>query len=93
MATNDGGPAIVTGGMSLRDWFAGLAMQSLIVIGARRVWENPDCKGGFYEEPQSAWYFGEDPTEMDDTSGGQTLSGDAYSIADAMLARREKANG
>lgn len=68
----DGGPAFATGdhehggqpGMSLRDWFAGIAMQGL----QAGLWANPNIGG---VSPDMRAY-------------------EAYEIADAMLAEREK---
>ncbi len=74
MAKNDGGPAFpvkavregVTGeclvnfeGMTLRDWFAGMALQGIMSTPAKY--------------------------------GGNRPSYDAYQIADAMIAERDKA--
>lgn len=67
VAVKDGGPAFPVhpegaswhNGMSMRDWFAGMALQSII-----RRYEKP-----YMEADDAEW---------------------AYSIADAMLAEREK---
>lgn len=83
---NDGGPAFpfitwrspdgmigvrASDGMSLRDWFAGLAMQAAFAgPGARMVAD----RDGRYDQ----------------TNWGEVVAANAYEMADAMLAEREK---
>ena len=82
---NDGGPAfpkvvegvrgpVSTGGMSLRDWFAGMAMQALLASTGH--------------DTQSIALL-VTATEQDQAVD-ETLAGRAYDFADAMLAAREK---
>ena len=75
MSKNDGGPAFpdptfVHSGMSLRDWFAGMALQ-----GALAAWDDYDRKM-FKPVPYSQRM--------------EIFANDAYAMADAMLAEREK---
>lgn len=68
-------------GMSLRDWFAGLAMQAL--LGRGYVGDDSQGDPGVYAEEISV---------SDDDScsiGLDILGADAYRAADAMLAARE----
>jgi hypothetical protein len=83
--TDDGGPAFpldinddvsgrVNVGMSLRDYFAAKAMQSMTAgPGARMVAD----RDGRYDE----------------TNWAEVVAMNAYEIADAMLAHRQKAEG
>jgi len=70
----DGGPVLGTRGMSLRDWFAGLAMQGIL-----------SCET--YEEPEDEDDF--DRT-VHNFGGMRDHAFEAYSYADAMMAEREK---
>ncbi len=80
----------------LRDTFAGLAMQSLIRIGAEAVTSDPDTDD---LTPDVAYYFGhailgsgpvienKDGT-LKNWEGAPTIAAEAYAIAEAMLAER-----
>lgn len=65
---------VTTGGMSLRDWFAGQAIQGILANGSPHV---------MAIGAKEAAEFGETRTE-------QTWSRWAYEIADAMLRERAK---
>lgn len=81
MTTNDGGPAfpaVLNGweGMSLRDWFAGMAMQGLVTDGMFREYRDAE------PEPEPTW---------EALSGNMRLIAcTAYSIADAMIFARSR---
>ncbi len=72
---------VTTDGMTLRDWFAGQAVEALIRIGAEQV-QSCAC-GETPERPNSAWYFGI-------KLGCSKLGADAYEVADALLAARNR---
>lgn len=76
MSTKDGGPAFACasnhgyqGGMSLRDWFAGMALQGMLAHSTRYK-PRPGTSSNWHE----------------------AISEEAYQLADAMLAEREKIN-
>lgn len=75
---------MVVGGMTLRDYFAAKAMQSLLVRG----WVGGD------PQDRTPIHYVETATEQDEEeclgSGPKTLAKDAYRIADAMIAARKK---
>lgn len=93
MSINDGGPAFPGSignvpevhwatapvGMSLRDWFAGMAMQSVIMPEIKRIdrWEKEEGVDG-------------DVTITWDTGDAIRWAESCYVIADAMIAEREK---
>lgn len=81
--------------MSLRDWFAGMAMQSLIIAGMNKR-TSPIIEGG-----ESLVTFGSlngggapIPLSYDEEGDNETPAGslawDAYAIADGMLKERGK---
>jgi hypothetical protein len=80
--------------MTLLDYFAGQAMQSLIRIGAEQVHEQRTDGKPFFC-PIDALYFGSplDGTygsEPDVMSGEQCLASDAYHIAEAMIIEKHR---
>jgi len=74
----DGRIIVERGGMSLRDWFAGLAMQGLIQKLNPRV--NQDHESA---APIPASYCG-----IEGGDSADRMASDSYWIADAMLAER-----
>jgi hypothetical protein len=77
-------------GMTLRDWFAGQAMKSLLLLGTDRPREVVFEHGGKADLPDQPWYFGEWDGGKDNDCGVHTLARDAYYVADAMIAARSK---
>lgn len=83
---NDGGPAfplicqdvskyqVVEGGMSMRDWFAGMALSVMLHQDAERGMRTLLARDGMWQDVQSP----------------KILARIAYEAADAMLAEREK---
>lgn len=92
----DGGPAFPqigrmfpVSGMSLRDWFAGMALQGIIAGSAHPIFSDDGKNEGLVPESvQSGLMFG-----PGDRSGGeptdQIWAWVAYAAADAMLVQRE----
>jgi hypothetical protein len=93
MKTKDGGPAFPNQtcdeesvGMSLRDYFAGQAMQSLLMLGSTPSRPSPD---DIQKEPDQPWYFGNwEP--HDEYDGVNWLAMHSYEVADAMLKWRDR---
>lgn len=72
-------------GMTLRDWFAGQALAGLVTLRVNIGDEkeaNGDWKAGNYYQLKSQ-------SGASEESWADMLAGDAYDIADAMLAARE----
>ena len=79
-------------GMTLRDYFAAKAMQSLIAIGASPIGDLKCQDGSKRSFPDQPYYFGYwENSDPDEGCGMLGIGIDAYQIADAMLqARNEK---
>jgi hypothetical protein len=77
-------------GMTLRDYFAAKAMQSLLVIGANRIREERRTDGSTFQYPDQPWYFGGGDGSVEAGEWGEHyLAFDAYELADAMLKARK----
>lgn len=90
---NDGGtafPAIDEGhfyeGMSLRDWFAGQALQQFAKAVMEKHEHEPDKTSSTGDK--STTYFFDSGTKID-PEYADYISRAAYTLADAMLAARE----
>ena len=99
--SNDGGPAVPTvvvnwngtmidrgPGMSLRDHFAGLAMQAM--VSSYRNCERGDTDGSGLDmhTPARELLIDKNGT-TGENEGANEVAADAYAIADAMLAARK----
>ena len=69
-----------------RDYFAAKAMQSLILVGAQKVKTYNEDGENEYDYPDQPFYFG----NWGECDGVNHLAMDAYTVADAMIAQREK---
>lgn len=103
---NDGGPAlpceggpssglIPEPGMSLRDWFAGLAMQAIVGTFSQTLRGKEEARTDadadlttFYRDMALDWNH-----KTGEEDGASEIASDAYIIADAMLKAREAVNG
>ncbi|MCI0350410.1 MAG: hypothetical protein L0Z53_13375 [Acidobacteriales bacterium] len=70
--------------MTLRDYFAARAMQSLILIGTHQPKGMKDVNGGEIEFPNEQFYFGDQPENSECRLGEH-----AYKIADSLMAARK----
>ncbi len=94
---NDGGPAFpmpisnggysIIAGMSLRDWFAGMAMQAIVGTFRQTFRGKEDARTDadadlttFYRDMALDWNF-----KTGEEDGASEIASDAYIIADAML--------
>lgn len=85
-----GGPAHVQ--MTLLDYFAGKAMQTLIQIGSEKITQHKASDGSFFADPDQPWYFGdwEDSIIEQKGVGVTALAIDAYQVAHAMIMQRKR---
>jgi hypothetical protein len=99
MATDTGGqafpnahPTFPADGMTLLDYFAGQAMQSLITIGAESIVECESARGHDFRFPDGPFYFDEwdDYCDPESVKGIHSLACDAYDVAQAMIAEKRR---
>ena len=83
----DGGAAFSEIGMSLRDWFAGMAMQS--IQRELSFYEQKQCEEAV-DNGYTTWREIRDATDAEIlTEDEEALAFAAYSIADAMIKARK----
>ena len=85
----DGGPhvkAVMVGGMTLRDWFAGMAMQAILSTYTSNL--RRDDRDESDSGADCASFNRE--LAVDNGDGLAEVAADAYLFADAMLAERDK---
>ena len=84
----DGGAAFSEIGMSLRDWFAGMAMQS--IQRELSFYEQKQCEEAV-NKGETSWREIRQSTDVEiTTEDKETLAFSAYCIADAMLKARKE---
>lgn len=102
---NDGGPAFpmpisnggysIIAGMSLRDWFAGMAMQAIVGSFRQTMRGKENAR---YDSDADLTTFDRNMAldlnhKTGDCDGASEIAFDAYAIADSMLQAREFSNG
>lgn len=101
---NDGGPAFPRSandcdngapGMSLRDWFAGMAMQAIVGSFRQTMRGKENAR---YDSDADLTTFDRNMAldlnhKTGDCDGASEIAFDAYAIADSMLQAREFSNG
>lgn len=97
---NDGGPIaanidpladgslVSVGGLSIRDWFAGMALQGLLTQRTNKGDYVLGCQHGAEGVEVGIHYKGESCCQYE--SDSDLLASDAYEIADEMLSARER---
>jgi hypothetical protein len=93
--TNDGGPAFPTQngtrndqGMTLRDWFAGMALQGL--LHQRQEVGDWEPSGSIKEDSEGPGLVYKGKSICVYVSDADMLASDAYKIADEMLVTRDR---
>jgi hypothetical protein len=80
---------IPSNGMTLRDWFAGMALQGIISGSAHPIFSDHGSNEGLVEESiQSALIDGPGDLDPDSNSIRTIWAWIAYGVADAMIAKR-----
>jgi hypothetical protein len=82
----------VKDGMSLRDWFAGMALQGIIAGSGHPIFDDHgENKGQAQDSIQEALTDGPGPPHQESNSTCSNWAWIAYCTADAMLAARKEA--
>ena len=77
--------------ITILDHFAGLAMTTLLRIGATPIREQTARDGKPFDWPDSPCYFGHwEPYGLNDSGGVESLAADAYDVAAAMVRERSR---
>lgn len=74
--------------MEIRDYFAALAMQSLLRLGTSPCVTDEEGT----DNTSQPWYFGSWTPHDEEIQGVDSLAEHAYEVADAMLEARDRTN-
>ena len=91
MTLGDKGEVVPVGGLSIRDWFAGMALQGVIAGSGHPMFDDHGVNQGQAQDSiQEALTDGPGPADRESNSTCSTWAWIAYCTADAMLAARKE---